>query len=179
MRRCAQFGLVAMLLCGALVFFVSPQSTPTAAAGGSNRVFIPAVISASSPYSAAEIRAVELINQQRRANGCATVSLNSALSKAADAHSTEMSAKGTLSHTGSDGSTFGQRATAAGYDAFASGEVLAGGQPTADDVVRAWMNSSGHRKIILTCANDDIGIALVENPQAQYRYYWTAVFGQR
>lgn len=179
MRRCAQLGLVAMLLCGAFVSFFNPRSTPHVVAAGANRVFLPAVISASSQYSPVELKAVELINQQRRANGCSTVGFNTPLSSAADAHSKEMAASGSLSHTGLDGSTFGDRARAAGYDAFASGEVLAGGQATADDVVRTWMNSSSHRKIILTCANDDIGIALVENPRAQYRYYWTAVFGQR
>jgi uncharacterized protein YkwD len=47
-------------------------------------------------------------------------------------------------HTGSDGSTIGDRLNAQGY-CFAA-ENIAKGQSSLDEVMESWANSSGHRK---------------------------------
>jgi uncharacterized protein YkwD len=60
-----------------------------------------------------------------------------------------------------------------------SGEVIAAGYDSGLSVVDGWMRSSGHRAIILTCANTDIGIGMVAAPGSQWGIYWTGVFGQR
>ena len=178
MCRRAQLGRVAMLVCGTFVWLLIIQP---AARGQSiaakHAVYLPAVIAATSPAPTVELEAVTLINQQRAAHGCPPVQLNHELSYAAQQHSQEMADKNYFGHTGQDGSTFVQRAKRANYQLKPSGEIIAGGQPTAAAVVTGWMNSDAHRRIILTCANTDIGIAEVNNPNSHWGYYWTAVFG--
>lgn len=180
MRRRFRSGFVAVLLCGILLSISGPLLlTPTISAASQSRVYLPNVIAGAPLWSAVELRAVDLINQQRRANGCPAVTINRELSIAAKQHSQDMAQNNYFSHTGLDGSNFSQRARAAGYQYFASAEIIAGGQATADGAVTGWMTSAPHRSIILTCANQDIGIGFAANPASQWGYYWTAVFGQR
>ncbi len=143
------------------------------------RVFVPVVSIMKSAWSQEESAVMQLINQQRQAAGCPAVQPNHELGIAAERHSQDMAAQGTLSHTGSDGSSFFQRAGDADYSFFASGEIIAAGYATAEAVVDGWMNSPGHQAIILTCDNTDIGVGEVTDPNSQWRFYWTAVFGQQ
>ncbi|BFO16964.1 hypothetical protein SHKM778_33520 [Streptomyces sp. KM77-8] len=48
---------------------------------------------------------VDLVNAERGKVGCSPVKVNSTLTKAAQDHSEDMAATGTMSHTGSDGSS--------------------------------------------------------------------------
>ena len=50
-------------------------------------------------------------------------------------------------------------------------ENIAKGQATAQAVVNAWMNSSGHRKNILSSSYTHIGVGYVANGN-----YWTQMF---
>jgi uncharacterized protein YkwD len=129
--------------------------------------------------STTEQQVIDLINHRRREHGCPAVSTSPELSSAAMRHSLDIATNNFFSHTGSDGSTFVNRAKDAKYVYWPSGEILAAGYTTPSAVVNGWMKSDGHRNIILTCANDDIGISLQTNPASQYRHYWTGVFGQR
>lgn len=180
MCRRARTGLVALIASAAIIWMLTPRLTPRAAAiNGPYRIFLPGVVVPAPVWTASELEAFKLINQQRQANGCPPVTLNVELGIAAQAHSQDMATNNYFNHTGRNGSSFVERARAAGYAFQPSGEILAAGQSTPADAVRAWMNSSGHRAIILTCANDDVGVGLRESPTSTYRYYWTAVFGQR
>ena len=165
--------LASVMLAVCLSRVVSGASLP-------HRIFIPGA--AGSPLSAAPPRPVDevvsLIIERRRAAGCANLQRDDTLAGAAQRHSEDMARNDFMSHTGSDGSSFGQRARAAGYAFFASGEIIAAGYSTPAAVVEAWMNSPGHRGIMLDCRNTDVGAAVVERAGAQYRYYWTAVFGR-
>ena len=58
---------------------------------------------------------LQRLNELRIQNGLKTVSLNSALTAAAQRHSQDMAKTGIVSHTGTDGSTPEQRMQAAGY----------------------------------------------------------------
>lgn len=172
-------------LCCVLILLALPMAAwlPGAVHSASPvyRVFIPSAAGAT-PATAPRAPAddvVTLINERRRAAGCGEVQRDDTLASAAQRHSDDMARNDFMSHTGSDGSKFGQRARAAGYTFFASGEILAAGHATPAAAVEGWMKSSGHRDIMLDCANTDTGAALVERAGTQYSFYWTVVFGRR
>ncbi|MCT7353759.1 CAP domain-containing protein [Streptomyces sp. 15-116A] len=126
----------------------------------------------SATASGAVARVVELVNTERSKAGCSAVKVNSALTKAAQDHSEDMAATGTMSHTGSDGSSPDQRITRAGYSWSSYGENVAYGYSTPEQVMQGWMNSPGHRENILNCSFKEIGVGL-----AQPGHYWTQDFG--
>lgn len=182
MRRHAQLGLVAVVGCVLALF--APRTVLYAQAPNLTYTLYLSGVGVAPPqtqsaWSSPEVTVYNLINQQRRANGCPEVQMSDQLAAAARKHSQDMAGNNFVSHTGSDGSNFTQRAKAAGYQFFASGEIIAAGQSTPSDAVSAWMGSSGHRSIILTCANNDIGVGYAEKAGSQYQFYWTVVFGQR
>lgn len=124
-------------------------------------------------------RVLELVNQHRATAGLSPLIRAAELDSAAQRHSNDMATNNFMSHTGSDGSTPGQRITAAGYSWTTYGENVAAGYTTADAVVTGWMNSSGHRANILNGNFKEIGIAVVYRAGTTYGYYWTQDFGAR
>ena len=102
---------------------------------------------------------------------------NSLLGQAAKVHSNDMASNNFFSHTGSDGSSAGQRITNAGYNWRGWGENIAAGQQSVDDVMQGWLNSPGHCSNIMNPNISQIGGALVELQGSQYSTYWTVVFG--
>ena len=103
---------------------------------------------------------------------------NAALTQAAVTHSDDMVNHNFFSHTGSDGSTLGSRATAAGYVWSSLGENIAAGQSTVAEVVDGWMKSDGHCANLMNAKFRDIGVACVAgNAGTTYRTYWTQDFG--
>lgn len=103
---------------------------------------------------------------------------NPVLAQAAAAHSDDMVAHNFFSHTGSDGSSPGDRMTAAGYAWAAWGENIAAGQLSVAEVVDGWMQSDGHCANLMNPAYKDIGVACVAgNANTGYRTYWTQDFG--
>jgi len=117
---------------------------------------------------------VDLVNAERAKAGCSPVTLEARLTQAAQAHSEDMAAHQNMSHTGSDGSSPGDRITRAGYDWRAYGENVAYGYATPEQVMDAWMNSPGHRANILDCDYQEIGVG-----HAQPGDYWTQDFAAR
>jgi uncharacterized protein YkwD len=108
----------------------------------------------------------------------ASLSWNGPLTQASLRHSDDMMAGNFFSHTGSDGSSAGERATAAGYAWRTVGENIAAGQPTVASVVSAWMASPGHCANIMNASFRDIGLACVSGGASNtYRTYWTMTLG--
>ncbi|MFD8410572.1 CAP domain-containing protein [Streptomyces sp. NPDC059650] len=122
----------------------------------------------------AESAVLALVNKERSAAGCGPLSTNSKLSAAARAYSDTMARAGVMSHTGPDGSTMTSRVEAAGYKWSNLGENIARGQADADAVMKAWMNSPGHRANILNCAFKEIGIGVHKGDGGPW---WTQNFG--
>ncbi|CAL9388589.1 CAP domain-containing protein [Streptomyces sp. enrichment culture] len=122
--------------------------------------------------SGAVAKVVELVNAERGKAGCSPVKVNTALTEAAQNHSEDMAASGTMSHTGSDGSSPADRITRAGYSWSTYGENVAHGYSTPEQVMAGWMASPGHKKNILNCSFKEIGVGL-----AQPGSYWTQDFG--
>lgn len=113
-------------------------------------------------------------NQQRHRHGCGQLNVDRELTVASVRQSLYMARTGSFSHVWRDGTTFVARSRAAGYRQ-PSGENIAWGYETADDVLTAWMASPTHRANILNCAAHSIGTGVV------YGYngipYYTQVFG--
>lgn len=136
---------------------------------------------------AQEAEVLQMVNKERAKKGCAPLKMNSQLTAAAKGHANAMAKQNFFSHKGKGGSTLRSRASGAGYKGRKLGENIAAGWPTPAKAVEQWMNSSGHRKNILTCAFKDTGIAMVYDPNDAplpgnsyaMKYYWVQVFGSR
>lgn len=121
---------------------------------------------------------LRLVNEVR-ATGCdcggeqmpavSPLAWNSMLEKAALDHSRDMDQNNFFSHTGSNGSTVGERVTKAGFVWRSCGENIAKGYPTEEAVVQGWINSAGHCKNIMNPGFTLMGIAKSGD-------YWTQVF---
>jgi len=103
---------------------------------------------------------------------------NDVLTQASLGHSDDMMALNFFSHTGSSGSSVGQRATAAGYVWSTVGENIAAGQTTVDIVMAGWLASPGHCANLMNARFRDIGLACVSGTASNsYRSYWTMTLG--
>lgn len=150
-----------------------------------------ALMVASLPLAAMttqESEVLDLINQERARHGCGALSVNARLTAAAEGHAVAMATKNFFGHKGPNGSTLRSRTNHAGYRGGALAENIAAGWATPQKTVSEWMNSSGHRRNILTCKYRETGIAMVYQPddspipgQPPYpmKYYWVQVFGKK
>jgi uncharacterized protein YkwD len=103
------------------------------------------------------------------------VEWNDTLAMAAYLHSEDMAINQLFSHTGSDGSTAGERITREGYDWRTYGENIAVGYQTVSAVMQGWLGSEGHCRNVMNPDFAEIGAAFAEgpfggNPAARY---WT------
>lgn len=132
-------------------------------------------------YNLNKATLLQLVNNVRR-SGCkcgATdmpsvpeLQWNDMLAKAAYNHSKDMQVKNYFSHTGSDGSSPGDRVTSAGYAWRAYGENIARGYTTEQSVINGWLNSEGHCKNIMNRSFKDVGAGREGD-------YWTQIFGAK
>ncbi len=90
------------------------------------------------------------VNSLRANGGLDPLTVSAALVRAAQGHARDMAQNGFFSHTGSNGSGIGDRARAAGYGYCFIAENIAQGQDSIDAVLNGWMNSTGHRRNILS-----------------------------
>jgi uncharacterized protein YkwD len=135
--------------------------------------------------SAVSHRVLELINEARiQARRCgrkkfpATTPLKqvAALGSAALAHAQDMAAHSYIGHKGSDGSMPADRATRVNYTWSSVAENVAGGQTTAEEVVRTWLTSPGHCANLMSPRYSDTGVAYAVNPASKKGIYWVQVF---
>ncbi|MCU7915099.1 MAG: Ig-like domain-containing protein [Candidatus Thiodiazotropha sp. (ex Gloverina cf. vestifex)] len=98
------------------------------------------------------------------------------LENAAQGHSTSMVDNDYHEHTGIDGSSPGDRITAAGYTWRSYGENIAGGYPDEDAVMEGWLESPGHCSNIMNSRFTELGAASAENSASTYDIYWTQNF---
>jgi uncharacterized protein YkwD len=111
------------------------------------------------------------------------------LAKAARRHAADMVRRKYFSHYAPNGDSVADRARRTGYInstcSWEVGEVLAwgvAGRSTAAATVRAWMNSSEHRHILVSSRYSDLGVgAIAGTPEEKYPDGLTAaaVFGRR
>ncbi|MGB9438784.1 MAG: CAP domain-containing protein [Desulfobacterales bacterium] len=130
-------------------------------------------------YGDFESEVLDLVNVERAAQGLHPLNVDHNLASAARDHSEDMGLQGYFSHTSLDGRTVPDRITATGYFYNTYGENIAGGQSTPEDVIDAWMSSSGHRANILNPNFCDIGVGYAYVANSPYRHYWTQDFGRQ
>lgn len=121
-------------------------------------------------------KVIQLANTHRRNAGRRALGTLAPVSRAALKHSADQAAMQRMTHVGSDGSNAGTRLRREGYVWRAWGENVAAGQPTAAAVVKAWMNSPGHRANILSPNFAHIGVSAGKR---NGRVYWTMVLARR
>jgi uncharacterized protein YkwD len=104
---------------------------------------------------------VRAINRQRAKRGLAKVRSSKRLARAADFHSWEMLDANYFAHESRDGGSFAERVRRYAKHR-ALGETLAMlggcGKGSARRVVRMWMNSPGHRSILLSSTYRRVGL---------------------
>ncbi len=117
-----------------------------------------------------EREVVRLVNIERRKNGLFELKYNWQLCRVARYKSEDMRDKGYFSHTSPTyGSPF-QMIKNFGISYRTAGENIAKGQTTPEAVVKAWMNSQGHRANILNASFTEIGVGYASGN------YWTQMF---
>jgi uncharacterized protein YkwD len=123
-----------------------------------------------------EQQLITLINNERATAGLAPLTANGALETSAGLHSEDMAVNHFMSHTGSDGSTFWERAVRAGYTGRWGGEIIygGGGNSSPQTAVTWWMNDEPHRAMILGDL-DDFGAGYATCSGG----YFTVDFGHR
>lgn len=156
----AQTGTMNQGRAGNIAAPMSPSRLPTTA---------PAP--AKTGINQVTMKVIELTNNQRRKYGLAPLSADTALSRVAQTKTNEMNSKHYFSHTSPTyGSPFDMMRDF-GVTYRSAGENIAMGQPTAQQVVTAWMNSEGHRKNILSPNYTSIGVGYTANGN-----YWSQMF---
>lgn len=128
----------------------------------------------STSISAVEQAVLNLTNAERQKAGLQPLQIDNNLMNSARQKSTDMATKNYFSHTSPTyGSPFDQM-KANGVSYRAAAENIAMGQRSAEEVVKAWMDSPGHRQNILTASFTHIGIGYDANGN-----YWTQQFIQK
>ena len=118
-----------------------------------------------------EKEVVELVNQIRKENGLKALTIDEKLSQVAREKSQDMSDNNYFDHTSPTyGSPFDMMQKF-GISYRSAAENIAKGQRSPEAVVDAWMNSSGHRKNILSPSYTHIGVGYVQKGN-----YWTQMF---
>lgn len=118
-----------------------------------------------------EQEVIRLVNVERANAGLPALKYDWELSRVAEHKSQDMANKNYFSHTSPTyGSPFDMM-KAYGINYSAAGENIAKGQRSPQEVVNAWMNSSGHRANILNSSYTHIGVGFVEDGNI-----WTQMF---
>ena len=117
-----------------------------------------------------EREVVRLVNEERKRMGLSELKYNWQLSRVARYKSEDMRDKGYFSHTSPTYGSPYQMMKSFGITYRTAGENIAKGQTSPDAVVKAWMNSSGHRANILNPSFTEIGVGFASGN------YWTQMF---
>lgn len=115
---------------------------------------------------------IRLTNIERVKDGSAPLQYHAGLQRAAMVRAEEITRK--FSHTRPDGTTAETVLLDCGVSNGA-GENIAAGQKTPEAVVRAWMNSSGHRATMLNPNAKYIGVGVCKSPITG-QWLWTQEF---
>lgn len=125
-----------------------------------------------------EARAFELMNAQRQANGLRSLEWDETIVSLARSHSASMASDGYFSHKDPSGGYIDSRAAKLGiFNWMAIGENIAfmkGYDDPASVAVQKWMQSTSHKKNILSTQWRDSAIGVAVAPDGAI--YFTQVF---
>jgi len=155
-----------------------------AVALASNALAANAVVGRES-NAAVRARVVELVNAARSSSrkcGSARVaaapplSASPKLNDAAAGHARDMARRNYFEHRGTDGTQPKDRVLRAGYQPRLTGENIAFGPESAEEVVAGWLASPGHCANIMDARFQHIGVGL-STGRGRGRIYWVQNFG--
>jgi uncharacterized protein YkwD len=130
-------------------------------------------------------RVVELVNEARshsrrcgseRFPAAAPLAVSSKLNDAASDHARDMARRKFFEHRGSNGSQPKDRVRRAGYESRLTGENIALGPVSAEEVVSGWLASPGHCANIMDARFREIGVGLSLGKK-RGQVYWVQNFG--
>lgn len=133
----------------------------------------------SADIAAEELAMVNLLNGDRAGAGLVAVRTDSRLMAIARARSADMIAKNYFSHTQPDGRNVFDILTGQGITWYGAGEIIAWNNypwdVTTSTANNQWMNSPGHRAIVLSSDMNYVGVGLAVDTSTGKKM-WTAVF---
>lgn len=138
-----------------------------------------ATVSCTVPYNANELirQLVQEINQERRRVNLQKFYMSPTLARGAQIHACDNASHNRLSHFGTDGSSPGNRVLRVGYDFALVTENVAIGYARAKHVLKAWLQSSTHRKNIFEPRTNELGVAVARGRDG--RMHWVMNGGLR
>jgi uncharacterized protein YkwD len=126
----------------------------------------------------AELDLVTLTNSKRTARGLIAVRIDPDLMAIARTRAEVMAANDVMSHTEPNGQNVFDRIRDAGLTWYGAGEIIAwNNYPTeysAAEAIQAWMDSPGHREIMLSTGYNYVGYGAAES--ASGKMYYAGVF---
>ena len=135
--------------------------------------------------AAVSARVVELVNAARssgrrcgseRFAAAPSLGVSRKLNEAAASHARDMARRRFFDHRGADGSQPKDRVLRAGYQPRLTGENIALGPESAEEVVAGWLASPGHCANIMDARFQDIGVGLATG-RKRGQIYWVQTFG--
>ena len=127
------------------------------------------VLILGEPTRAAEAdwqhQVLERVNNFRSQCGLQPLGIDLRLSKAAQAHASDMAYSDYFDHVAPDGSSAGERAQRFGYPWRRIRENIAAGQATPREVVEEWIKSRSHRSAMLDSHVEEAGIGYIYLPE--------------
>jgi uncharacterized protein YkwD len=137
-----------------------------------------------APNETVSARVVELVNAARsHGRRCGSehfpaapsLSVSWKLNEAAAGHARDMARRKFFEHRGSDGSQPKDRVLRAGYLSRLTGENIAYGPESAEEVVAGWLDSPGHCENIMDPRFQEIGVGLATG-RKRGQIYWVQTF---
>lgn len=117
-------------------------------------------------------RVIELVNEERAKAGLPALTMDENVTAAANVRAKEIKQK--FSHTRPDGSSFSSVLNQHSVSFRGSGENIAWGQKTPEQVMNGWMNSDGHRANILNKNFKNIGVGYYQDENGVN--HWVQLF---
>ena len=174
-------GLFRLVLGQPRLLGLATLAAVTVASGASAR---DAVVGRESS-AVVRARIVDLVNVARssgrkcgseRFSAAPPLRASGKLDEAAARHARDMAKKKYFEHRGSDGSQPRDRVLRAGYQSRLTGENIALGPESAEEVVDGWLDSPGHCANIMDSRFQDIGVGLASGKK-RGQIYWVQTFG--
>lgn len=133
-----------------------------------------------------EQQVIDLVNQERTREGLTLLTRSEGLTNAARYHAADMSQDNYVSHVTRDRidgvlqdvPNCGTWDRIANYYSGAIGETIGAGYHSPEAVMQGWMNSEGHRNIILNPSTRAIGVGFYQGG-GDYHSYWVQDFGTK
>lgn len=129
------------------------------------------LVDVSVSYTVMEYQILSLVNQHRESIGLSPLNIINIISNEAEGHTDYMIGVGVPSH---DNFATRHQNLVNKINAKSVGENIAFGYSTAEAVVKAWIKSPGHKRIIESTEYTDFGISTKKGEEG--KNYFTHIF---